>query len=126
LPALVGACAPQAGSLTEGQLELIEHLESLSQTTPDHLQEGKAIFERQCASCHGRAGGGLETGPPLVAPVYRPSHHSDFAFHLAVSQGVRAHHFRFGDMPSRPGVSQQDSEAIVAYVRWLQRGVGID
>jgi hypothetical protein len=61
-----------------------------------------------------------------VNRVYAPNHHADFAFLLAVEQGVRAHHWGFGDMPPVPGVSREEAMEITAYVRWLQREVGIE
>jgi hypothetical protein len=45
---------------------------------------------------------------------------------LAVKNGVRAHHWRFGDMPPVEGVSDEDATKIVAYVRELQRANGIN
>jgi hypothetical protein len=58
-------------------------------------------------------------------PYYVPSHHADEAFTLAVRSGVRAHHWRFGDMPPQPHVGEREIADIVAYVRWLQREVGL-
>jgi hypothetical protein len=60
-----------------------------------------------------------------VHAVYRPSHHGDEAFTLAVRRGVVAHHWRFGDMPPQPQVSDSQVVSIVGYVRWLQRDAGI-
>jgi len=67
-------------------------------------REGAASFARSCAACHGPAGGGTSVGPPLVHEVYRKAMHADIAFELAVRRGVRAHHWRFGDMPAAPSV----------------------
>ena len=64
-------------------------------------------------------------GPPLVHIIYEPSHHADAAFILAAERGVRAHHWSFGDMPPRPGVSRMEVMEIVRYVRWLQRESGV-
>ena len=47
------------------------------------------------------------------------------AFQMAVANGVRAHHWRFGNMPAVEGVTQSDVDKIVAYVRALQRENGI-
>jgi cytochrome c1 len=44
---------------------------------------------------------------------------------MAVRRGVSAHHWRFGDMPPIPGVSDDDAARIVAYIRWAQRQAGI-
>lgn len=87
---------------------------------------GRAAYDRLCAQCHGLRGGGSDKGPALVHPVYRPAHHADVAFKLAVRRGVRAHHWRFGDMPPQPDVSAGDLEAIVQYIREVQRANGIE
>jgi mono/diheme cytochrome c family protein len=45
---------------------------------------------------------------------------------MAVMKGVRAHHWRFGDMPPVEGVSEAQIAGIVAYIRTLQRANGIE
>jgi len=87
--------------------------------------KGRVAFRQYCASCHGQAGRGTLQGPPLVHETYRPSHHADFAFHMAVRDGVRAHHWKFGDMKPLSGVTPEATEDIIAYVRALQRNAGI-
>ncbi len=87
---------------------------------------GAAVFEKNCARCHGRNAAGGPGGPPLVHAIYHPGHHADAAFHLAVRQGVRAHHWSFGDMPAIPGVTEAEVEQIIAYVRALQVAAGIE
>jgi hypothetical protein len=47
------------------------------------------------------------------------------AFVLAAQNGVRAHHWTFGDMPAVKGVTQADVLDVIAYVRALQRENGI-
>ncbi len=90
-------------------------------------EAGKALFEAKCASCHGINAAGIRgAAPPLVHKIYEPSHHGDYAFQLAVSQGVRAHHWPFGDMAPVPGVGPGQVQEIVAYVRSLQRANGIE
>ncbi len=86
---------------------------------------GAAIFESKCAKCHGPEAQGTDQGPPLVHKIYEPGHHADVAFYLAVRRGVPAHHWPFGNMPPIEGVSDEDIEQIVAYVRGLQRAAGI-
>jgi cytochrome c len=92
---------------------------------PEHTA-GAALYEMNCLPCHGPQGTGTDVGPPLVHPVYRTRHHGDEAFQLAVAQGVRGHHFRFGDMAPVPGLDRQDVAAITAYIRFLQRAAGIE
>jgi len=92
---------------------------------PERFDEAQGTFEAACSSCHGKYGEGALAGPPLVHETYRPAHHADAAFTLAVLRGVRAHHWRYGDMPPVRGVDQQEAEAVTAYVRWLQEQAGI-
>jgi mono/diheme cytochrome c family protein len=101
-----------------------ERLASLPPTPAEH-RTGQQLFDRHCAHCHGTKAGGTEKGPPLAHRFYEPSHHSDQAFYLAVRNGVAAHHWRFGNMPAQPQVSESDVGAIVAYVRWVQRATGV-
>lgn len=87
---------------------------------------GKAAYGTFCADCHGDGATGIEgAGPPFLHPIYKPGHHGDQAFLLAPLQGVRAHHWRYGDMPPVEGVGRDDLTAILAYVRALQRENGI-
>lgn len=94
-------------------------------TIPASLKAGARLFAVHCATCHGREAAGTGIGPPLVHVFYEPNHHPDQAFQAAVRNGVRQHHWRFGNMPPVPGVSPDDVEKITAYVRALQRAKGI-
>lgn len=87
---------------------------------------GKVLFDANCAQCHGEEAMGSERGPPLVHAIYEPGHHGDAAFHRAVSMGTPAHHWPFGDMPPVEGLSEDEVEKIIAYVRGLQRAAGIE
>ena len=87
---------------------------------------GEAVFDANCAACHGDNAAGRDgAGPPLVHKIYEPSHHSDIAFQIAAKHGMRAHHWKFGDMPPVAGVSADEVAHITAYVRMLQRRAGI-
>jgi mono/diheme cytochrome c family protein len=86
---------------------------------------GKILFEATCAECHGRNGAGTDQGPSFINDIYNPGHHSDEAFLLAPRVGVRAHHWKFGDMPPVEGVTDADLRAIVRYVREIQEANGI-
>jgi len=88
---------------------------------------GETAFNAKCAACHGtNAAGNDGAGPPLIHKIYEPSHHGDGAFLVAPQNGVRAHHWPFGDMPPVKGVTQGDVKNIIAYVRALQRQNGIN
>lgn len=88
-------------------------------------EAGRQAFERRCAQCHGPHGAG-GAGPPLVHPIYRPAHHADVAFDLAVRRGVRAHHWLLGDMPRQADVDSEETAAITRYLRELQAANGIE
>ncbi len=87
--------------------------------------EGKIAFDASCARCHGKNGSGTNQGPPLIHDIYNPGHHSDASFVRAVKQGVRQHHWPFGNMPARPEVTDEELKAIIRYVRELQQANGI-
>lgn len=89
-------------------------------------QEGAALFNENCSVCHGVNAVGTDQGPPLIHIIYEPSHHGDPSFYRAVAQGVRRHHWRFGDMPPIEGVGDDDVGKIIAYVRETQRANGIN
>lgn len=90
-------------------------------------RKGERLFNENCAACHGENGVGNEgAGPPLVHKIYEPSHHGDVAFQLAAKNGVRAHHWPFGDMPPVSDVTENDVTNITAYIRALQRANGIN
>lgn len=90
--------------------------------------QGEIYFNATCASCHGANAAGQDgVGPPLVHRIYEPSHHGDMAFVLAARNGVRAHHWKFGNMPPvEQRLTDAELSAIIAYVRELQRANGID
>ena len=100
---------------------------TLPETLSPEADMGKLAFDAVCAACHGEnAAGNMGFGPPLIHKVYEPSHHGDMAFQVAAANGVRAHHWRFGDMPPQPEVTQADVRLIIAYVREMQRANGIN
>ncbi len=90
-------------------------------------KQGEIAFNDNCAQCHGENAAGQDgDAPPFIHPIYRSGHHGDAAFFNAVANGVRAHHWPFGDMPPVEGVSPEDVDSIVTYVRALQRANGIE
>ncbi|RMH37928.1 MAG: cytochrome c [Nitrospirae bacterium] len=92
---------------------------------PPELAAGEQKYAIFCSGCHGIEGQGTDHGPPLVHKIYEPSHHSDLAFQRAAANGVRAHHWNFGDMPPIEGITSHDVTEITRYIRWLQRQAGI-
>ena len=87
--------------------------------------EGEDLFDANCSVCHGENAAGTNQGPTLIDRIYHPGHHSDASIRNAVSRGVQQHHWVFGDMAPVAGVSSDDVEKIICYVRELQRADGI-
>ena len=115
--------APQAAAAPVDEIQVV--LRQLAATSPPEVAGGKALFEQNCSPCHGPAADGTAQGPPLVHIIYEPNHHGDASFVLAARNGVRAHHWRFGDMAPLPNVTEEMVLEIVGYIRWMQRQVGI-
>ncbi len=115
---------PDTSTLSDGDpIEVVKLPASLS----PEATIGKRGFDAKCADCHGEnAAGQNGVAPPLVHKIYEPSHHGDESFQRAVQVGVRAHHWKFGDMPPVEGLSRADVKYIVQYVRELQRENGIN
>lgn len=86
---------------------------------------GEAVFGANCQVCHGANAAGGPGGPPLVHIIYEPNHHGDGSFVAAVRNGVRQHHWTFGNMAPVPGIADQQLLEIITYVRELQRANGI-
>jgi cytochrome c len=86
---------------------------------------GQEIFNDNCAACHGENGKGTEMGPPLIHPIYKPGHHADMSFAFAVANGVRQHHWPYGNMPAQPHITPEDLQQIVRFVRETQQANGI-
>ncbi len=91
----------------------------------DPVRDGEFYFNKFCSSCHGLKAAGTDRGPTFIDKIYRPAHHSDWSFRIAVRSGVRAHHWSFGDMPPIKGVTPEEVDDIITYVRSLQKAAGI-
>lgn len=87
--------------------------------------EGHEVFKSNCSSCHGGWAGGTDKGPSLIQKTYESAHHSDMAIVLAMRNGVRQHHRRFGSMPPQPQIKFEDAQKIIAFIRTVQAANGI-
>jgi mono/diheme cytochrome c family protein len=92
----------------------------------DLVAAGEPLYQQYCASCHGADLRGTAVGPSQLSVVYEPNHHGDMAYFLAVRNGVRQHHWPFGDMPPIADLSDSEVEQIVAFVREQQRINGFE
>ncbi len=118
--------APDAANVLDGPGPAMVDV-TVPETLSANAVIGKTAFEAKCAVCHGANAAGQDgVAPPLVHKIYEPSHHGDAAFLLAAKNGVRAHHWRFGNMPPVEGVTDGDVKMIITYVRELQRANGIN
>jgi len=86
---------------------------------------GAALFQKHCIECHGRDARGNVWGPSLLHPGYRPDHHSDLAFYIAIQQGVGQHHWQFGDMKAVPALSPEEAGHVISWIRSEQKKAGV-
>jgi len=93
-------------------------------STPE-INRGKMSYQAFCQECHGVNGAGTDKGPPFLHKFYHPGHHGDQAFYMAAKNGVKAHHWKFGDMSPVDGVNETHVKNIIAYVRALQQANGL-
>ncbi len=101
------------------------HVEPVIPVLSPLARMGARLFTENCARCHGENATGTDHGPPLLHDIYNPGHHPDEAFYRAVRRGVPQHHWHFGNMPPLPEVKRRHVQAIVAWIRELQRANGI-
>jgi mono/diheme cytochrome c family protein len=112
---------PPFTSLTDGQRwDVVAYAFTLS-TPQSTLDQGKALFQANCARCHGDAGQG--DGPDAASLANPPQDltnqevvatKSEADFFNAITQGVAPDMPGFGDQ-----ISESDSWALAAYVRSL-------
>jgi hypothetical protein len=80
------------------------------------------FFKKNCLACHGVHGSGIKNfGPPLVHKLYESSHHGDSSFVSAIRNGVRSHHWSFGDMAPVESISDDEILKVIGYIRFIQR-----
>lgn len=88
--------------------------------------DGAALYEANCASCHGSDLRGTDRGPSHLSIVYEPNHHPDEAFRSAIANGARQHHWDFGDMPPIEGLTADEVELVIAFIRSEQHRQGFE
>ena len=97
-----------------------------TEAASDQVARGREVYAQSCASCHGQDLEGTDRGPSHLSIVYEPSHHPDGAFRAAIANGAPQHHWGFGPMPPVPGLSADDVEAVIAFVRAEQDARGFE
>ena len=100
---------PWADSLTAGQRWDVAMYTYTLAYQPEQLTRGEAIWETQCADCHGTNGEGTDTGPALGDLVEL----SDDTIFAQVTRGQ-------GEMPAfAEDLNEQDRWDVIAYARML-------
>jgi mono/diheme cytochrome c family protein len=97
-----------------------------SPAAPAGSSDGAALYQSNCASCHGADLRGTDTGPSHLSIVYEPNHHGDDAFRSAILNGAQQHHWNFGDMAAIPDLDDDHIDAIIGYVRSEQERQGFE
>ncbi|MCZ6631139.1 MAG: cytochrome c [Actinobacteria bacterium] len=100
--------------------------DQVAEQDPVLVAKGGELYKASCAECHGSDLRGTDRGPSHLSILYQPGHHGDGAFQIAVLIGSTAHHWDFGPMPPVEGLSEDDVEAITAFVRQRQREEGFE
>lgn len=90
------------------------------------VDRGAGVYAASCASCHGADLRGTDKGPSHLSVVYEPSHHGDAAFRNAIVNGAPQHHWGFGPMAPVQGLTSQDIDEVIAFVRSEQQRQGFD
>lgn len=90
------------------------------------LDRGAEVYAESCASCHGADLRGTDKGPSHLSIVYEPNHHTDDSFRSAIINGSPQHHWNFGDMEPVEGLSDNEVEAVIAFVRAEQARQGFE
>ena len=62
----------------------------------------------------------------MLSIVYEPNHHTDDSFRSAIANGAPQHHWPFADMEPVEGLSDDDVEAVIAFVRAEQQRQGFE
>jgi mono/diheme cytochrome c family protein len=81
------------------------------------LERGEAVYGGNCAQCHGGDLGGTDRGPSLLEPIYELDRLSDADVADAVRNGVEQRRWSFGPMPANGALTDEQIDAIVAFVR---------
>lgn len=76
---------------------------------------GQAIYQQNCAVCHGPSGEGRPPAPPMNR-LGHAHHHPDWELQMVIEQGRTG----LGEMPAWKGkLSDREIEAVIAYIKTL-------
>ena len=87
---------------------------------------GAEVYANSCALCHGADLRGTDKGPSQLSIVYEPNHHPDDAYRSAIANGAPQHHWTFGNMPPVAGLTDEEVESVIAFIRAEQSRQGFE
>lgn len=93
--------------------------------TDGAVAQGEQLYQTNCAGCHGSELQGTRIGPPMLDEYYLPATTPDSQFVSAIDDGASAEQFDFGPMPAIPGLTDEQVQEIIGYVRGQQREAGL-
>ena len=98
-----------------------------SALTPEALEQGKALYKKNCVACHGDGGKGDGPAAGVLKPP--PRDHTDAAYMNTLTDKQLADIIKMGGaikgkplMPSHPQFKDTELQALVGYVRSLSSG----
>ena len=88
------------------------------ESTPEKVAQGKRLFQRYCAACHGIGAGAAKQGPDLgglyqrrLTPVLK---------HPVTDHNIRQHIKKGGErMPPFPWLSREELDELIAFLKSL-------
>lgn len=97
-----------------------------SSNEPSETADGATVYAENCASCHGADLRGTSQGPSQLSIVYEPNHHSDDSYRAAIRNGAPQHHWGFGNMPAIQGITDDEIELVIQFIRQQQETLGFE
>ena len=75
------------------------------------------LYDSFCIECHDTQGKGTQYGAARAHLVYGPQYHTNRSFFLAVSTGIKAYHWQYGDITKVSSVATEDAAYIESYIQ---------
>jgi mono/diheme cytochrome c family protein len=119
----IAACSSQATDTTPTTSRM-SPAAAAAAVSPAVLEQGRALYQKNCTACHGESGKGDGPGAGVLKPP--PRDHTDKAYMSTLSDKQIADVIKMGGaikgkplMPSHPQFKDPELQALVAYIRSL-------